>query len=68
MKRQEVSPVIVVRRKKTTVILEQTTAKHLRIHALKQDKSMSAITEDALHQYFAVACPDWKTEYVNLSN
>jgi hypothetical protein len=68
MKRQKVSPVVVVKRKKTTIILEQTTAKHLRIHALKQDKSMSAITEDALHQYFAVACPGWKSEYITSAN
>jgi predicted transcriptional regulator len=68
MTRQKPTPVVVVRRKKTTIILDQTTAKHLRIHALKQDKTMSAITEDALHQYFAVACPDWKTEYIILSN
>jgi predicted transcriptional regulator len=68
MTRQKPTPVVVVKKKKTTIILEQTTAKHLRIHALKQDKTMSAITEDALHQYFAVACPDWKTEYVILSN
>ncbi len=67
MKRQKTIPVVVVKRK-TTIILEQITAKHLRIHALKQDKTMSAITEDALHQYFAIACPEWKTEYIIPSN
>jgi predicted transcriptional regulator len=57
-----------MKRKKTTIVLEQTIAKHLRIHALRQDRTMSSITETALQEYFAIVCPDWKKDYIKTEN
>lgn len=54
--------------KKTTLLLDATVAKHLKVYACKNDRSMSDITQEALNQYFALSCPKWKKDYIILED
>lgn len=54
--------------KKTTLVLDTTIAKHLRVYACKQDRSMSDIAQEALQNFFALSCPQWKKDYIILDD
>ena len=50
--------------KKTTLVLDTVTARHLRVYAFKQDRTMSDVTQEALHNFFNLSCPKWQTDYI----
>lgn len=54
--------------RKTTLVLDATIAKHLRVYACKQDRSMSDIAQEALQNFFALSCPEWQKDYIILEN
>lgn len=54
--------------KKTTLVLDTIVAKHLRVYACKQDRSMSDITQEALNTFFALSCPEWQKDYIILED
>jgi len=54
--------------KKTTLVLDTIVAKHLRVYACKQDRSMSDIAQEALQNFFALSCPQWQKDYIILDD
>lgn len=54
--------------KKTTLRLQPTTARHLKVCACKQDRSMSDIAQEALERYFIFLCPEWQKDYIILED
>lgn len=54
--------------RKTTLVLDTIVAKHLRVYACKQDRSMSDIAQEALKNFFALSCPQWQKDYIILDD